>query len=573
MAQGPRTTEKTGGDGRPPTLKSLTRALRLLRVLERSPHGLGLAELSRENGLPKSTTLRLLRSFVHIGVLTRDDTTGRYLWGPALWIRLVPFLTPAHSLIADVTAVLDDLSSREGASALLLLPDEKRRRATFPLYSCAQGPLIVEPSAGPSVPLHALASGKCYLAYLSEQQLADYLRGGLERLTEKTIVSPSRLRRELAAVRRRGYGFNLGEIELGLPGIGVPVRDGDGSVVGGLSLAYAKGGFTRSYLTARVPTLRSASKAISGLLSYDSFRKYMKEGEQTAPPPLPEPEAARALSDQSCPALVRSVFRAMRLMAVLWHSREGEPASALARQRGLDRASVTRLLRTLEAEGMVHRDSSSGRYYTSPTLWLRLAPLLRTSASVESIIHTVLGRLAHHSGATALLVCPDSANRRAIACAYAVPERHVFFRPDAGFFPLLHSLAAGKCCLAYGPDSALAAYLHAGLRAQTEQTIAIPATLERELSAVRDQGYALSREECVRGIGGIAVPIARDSGELLAAVALAPVIREFTPDNIDRWLPQLRVVADTLSHVLAPHGQQQLRSLRARHHSAIGLDA
>jgi len=96
------------------------------------------------------------------------------------------------------------------------------------------------------------------------------------------------------------------------------------------------------------------------------------------------------------------------------------------------------------------------------------------------------------------------------------------------------------------------AYIHAGLDPRTEHTITASDDLMRELSEVRKRGCAVNREECIRGIGGIAVPLESDSGEFVGAVALAPMIDELTPGNIEKWIPQLRVVAHTLSRLLTP---------------------
>ena len=105
----------------------------------------------------------------------------------------------------------------------------------------------------------------------------------------------------------------------------------------------------------------------------------------------------------------------------------------------------------------------------------------------------------------------------------------------------------------------MSAYIDAGLDAKTEHTIAMPEALMSELLQVRKQGYAVNREECIPGIGGIAVPVESDSGESIGAVALAPMIDELTPGSIERWLPQLRVVAKTLSSILTPDARAQLQ--------------
>ena len=163
-----------------------------------------------------------------------------------------------------------------------------------------------------------------------------------------------------------------------------------------------------------------------------------------------------------------------------------------------------------------------------------------------------------------MLVCPDTARGRAVTAAYAFPERHVFYRPDPSFFPPLHTVGSGKCWLAYRPESETSAYIGAGLEANTNRTITTPEALMRELQQVRKRGYAVNREECIPGIGGIAVPVESDSGEFVGAVALVPMIDDLTAENMKVWLSQLRVVADALGKVLTPEARARLHTTRQR---------
>jgi DNA-binding IclR family transcriptional regulator len=59
----------------------------------------------------------------------------------------------------------------------------------------------------------------------------------LLRYTERTIVSPARLRAELADIRARGYARSYGEIEEGLNGVAAPVRDARGVVIAAVSIS------------------------------------------------------------------------------------------------------------------------------------------------------------------------------------------------------------------------------------------------------------------------------------------------------------------------------------------------
>jgi IclR family acetate operon transcriptional repressor len=63
------------------------------------------------------------------------------------------------------------------------------------------------------------------------------LDGQLEPLTSRTVVDPARLRSELAAIRRDGFGAAVDELELGLSAVAAPVFDEKGNVVAALSVS------------------------------------------------------------------------------------------------------------------------------------------------------------------------------------------------------------------------------------------------------------------------------------------------------------------------------------------------
>jgi DNA-binding IclR family transcriptional regulator len=93
--------------------------------------------------------------------------------------------------------------------------------------------------AGKAVPLHAISTGKIFLAEKSEDGLADYIGDyGLTELTENTITDPAVLRSNLATIRERGYAFNDEETVKGLRAVACPVYQGETDELAG-SLAVA----------------------------------------------------------------------------------------------------------------------------------------------------------------------------------------------------------------------------------------------------------------------------------------------------------------------------------------------
>jgi IclR family transcriptional regulator, acetate operon repressor len=92
-------------------------------------------------------------------------------------------------------------------------------------------------NTGTSLPMHTMASGKAILATMPPEEFERYLaETRREKFTEATITSESRLRKEIEAVRQRGYAITRQEYSLGIHGIGVAVVIG-GEAVGAFSVA------------------------------------------------------------------------------------------------------------------------------------------------------------------------------------------------------------------------------------------------------------------------------------------------------------------------------------------------
>jgi DNA-binding IclR family transcriptional regulator len=208
-------------------------------------------------------------------------------------------------------------------------------------------------------------------------------------------------------------------------------------------------------------------------------------------------------------------------------------------------------VQSLVEEEFILRDDPSGRYYVDPLLWLRIAPLLRDSGSVEQVIAHLLRSLARSARATAMLVHSDVGKRTAVCSAYALPPELRVFDPGPGGFTPLHSCAPGKCLLADWSAAEVAEYARDGLAAPTTRTITSLKRLVQELEAVRREGHAFSREESFAGVGAVAMPVHDSEGRVAASLCLAFPIAELDPGRAGEWLRQLEAAARALARVLA----------------------
>lgn len=195
-------------------------------VLAEAP--LSFVDLHDGCGLPKSTTSRLLTALERTELLERT-ADGSYVAGPLFW-RYATRHDPWAELVRLARPTLEQVGAET--------------RETVNL-SVARGDRVVQVAQVDStymlgtrdwtqvdVPAHVSSLGKVLLAYGVLSPRAD-----LEPVTPRTVTDPEKLRRELAEVRSRGWASTVDELEIGLTGVGVPVRDRTGEVVAALGVS------------------------------------------------------------------------------------------------------------------------------------------------------------------------------------------------------------------------------------------------------------------------------------------------------------------------------------------------
>lgn len=221
-----------GGSGQ--TIAGIERALDALSLFAESDGAsLGVTEIAKELGLSKAVVHRILTSFRAKDFVELDETTRRYTLGPKiLQLRL------AHLDRIDVVGiareVMHALSEATNETATLSLRSGNQR--VYVDQVTPQRDVKMQVSLGTPYPLHAGASSKAFLAFLRPPEIDAYLDGGLARLTPATIVDKRVLRRELAAIRAKGYAQSFGERMDGAAAVAAPIFDRTGAPAGVVSV-------------------------------------------------------------------------------------------------------------------------------------------------------------------------------------------------------------------------------------------------------------------------------------------------------------------------------------------------
>lgn len=208
---------------------SLDKALDLLFHLHGRPRPCGVTEAGRALGMPKSSAHRLLAALARRGLLERDGR-GRYRPGPAL-IALGLGALRRDPLVALARPVLEAEAELLGETVFLTTA----RAGAIVVLDQAEGSGVLRaaPRVGSTVPAHATAVGKLYLAFAPGD--VDPGPEPFEAFTPSTPRTRLALAPQVARARTLGFAENRGEWIPGLGVIAAPVF-ADARMVAALAL-------------------------------------------------------------------------------------------------------------------------------------------------------------------------------------------------------------------------------------------------------------------------------------------------------------------------------------------------
>lgn len=220
--------------------------------------------------------------------------------------------------------------------------------------------------------------------------------------------------------------------------------------------------------------------------------------------------------------------------------------SAIARDVGVSKAVVHRVLQSLASRGLVE-PTGSGVYQLGPAS-VALGGRALQNLDLRRAAQQVLVDLRDATRETTTL-SQFLGSSRIYLDQYEGPQE-VKVRLEGGRPHRLHAGATGKCMLAFLPDEAQERILSGYLDQLTPATMSDPDVLYAELKDIRDSGVAVSTGERQRGVGAIASPLFGPHGEVLGAISVACPLQRFSPEFIAETRPKVLHAAQLISQKL-----------------------
>jgi DNA-binding IclR family transcriptional regulator len=212
------------------SVQSVDRAFGILEALSGGP--IGVSEIARRVGLPKSSTARILAALRGQGAV-EQMADGKYHIGPRLR-QLARGLQPAQRLSSIARPFLVELAEASGETAMIGIPDG--RHTLFTDQVDGRHEIAIRDWTGARVPMHQTSGGQVLLTSLSDEELAAYLAEGLEASTLATITDRNVLRWRLRTIVEARYAWVVGEAHEGITSVAAGVADDSGRFVCCLSL-------------------------------------------------------------------------------------------------------------------------------------------------------------------------------------------------------------------------------------------------------------------------------------------------------------------------------------------------
>jgi DNA-binding IclR family transcriptional regulator len=250
----------------PYQVQVLDRALAILDTLSAQGPDLSLGEVSDKLDLHKSTTHRLMMVLERHKLIERNSVNGRYRLG----LKLFELGTRAISqldLRERARPFLEKLVLETSETVHLCILDDSEvvyLDKVEPVRS-----IRMATSVGRRNPAHCTAVGKAIMAYLSEAQVEEIIRKqGMKAMTANTITSLVELKKELKAVRERGYAIDNEEIEEGVRCVGCVVRNFSGEPLAAISVSAPAFRLTKDKVKGLSQPVVAAAHAFSRELGF-----------------------------------------------------------------------------------------------------------------------------------------------------------------------------------------------------------------------------------------------------------------------------------------------------------------
>lgn len=244
--------------------QSLQKTSQIFNILMQCKKPVGVNELAETLQMPKSTISRFLSTLESLGFVRRDVDSGKFYLGLKLFelgCKAMEDLGLREIALPQMEVLRDRINEN------VLLTVLEGTHITYLDKIESNQVVVIQTNLGGTAPAYCVSGGKAMVAHFPER-IEKIIAGGLEKFTTNTITDPDKFRGECHKVRRQGYAINNGEFREDVHGVGAPIFNARGEVVGAISTAVPASRMSNGRLEEHINAVTKTGNDISVLLGF-----------------------------------------------------------------------------------------------------------------------------------------------------------------------------------------------------------------------------------------------------------------------------------------------------------------
>jgi IclR family transcriptional regulator, KDG regulon repressor len=245
---------------------------------------------------------------------------------------------------------------------------------------------------------------------------------------------------------------------------------------------------------------------------------------------------------------IKSINKALDLLEFLSGNGHEIGIAEISKTLDMGLSTVHRILNTLKYRGYVIQNQKNAKYRLGIKLF-ELGCEVQSTKSLIKIIRPYLRKLSKMINETINLAILEG--KEVIYLDTIESSETLRTGIVQGTRTPAHCTALGKALLSFLSDNDFKQLYKndESVISITPKSISLLNELKKELIKVKEQGYALDREESMIGINCVGVPIFNGKREPLAAISITGPASRFTMDKIENAKNKLMIVSKEVSNL------------------------
>lgn len=247
-------------------MDSVNKAFEIFEIFLNNNDELSISNISKLSGINSGTVHRITSILVKRGYVVQPKRRGKYSVSTAKLVDFAKIVRQKLKIKSIAYPYLKELSHTVDEAVVMA---NLLGHVAFNIAIINPDHIIDLKPDSATLSLYSTGLGKIFLAYMSEQELQDYIGSvTLKPRTHNTVTKVEELKKQLKQIQRDGIAFEDEEHDLGIRTVSAPIRDWEDNVAAAISIVGPSVRMTKKRMMEMVPTIKNYAHKISLALGY-----------------------------------------------------------------------------------------------------------------------------------------------------------------------------------------------------------------------------------------------------------------------------------------------------------------